>query len=472
MFLTTKYILYISADTISVATVAGAAKKKSTVRKKLPWSKETLAKVLLSIKKDFKGAYSAVLGDEFTFVFAVTIPADVTNEREFVRIKVSEEVPQEIGEEGWDFKELLKNPDKKEKIVQCAVVDRNFYDDFSDAVRKSGIVIDTMEPMVYAFSRMFEEHPEPSLVVYQEESIVAWVTYRGLVFSSMRLDAGSDPAALVQFLEFIKNKFSIAPRNIFVAGPPALHDRMHTLFPGSAMERGVLDPFVAMAQKKDRAGKDETSLNILPAIKQPSAESKLQQKIVGVSGLSPDSGVISQYERIAEEHDLYPQGKLFTALIIISSFLIISANGFLWYERLQEERIMHASVPAIVPRAIVVPMTATSTATTSTTTGVSGAAQPQEATMAAYRIRIENGGGVPGGAKKMKQLLDAQGFRVTQVGNADNFNYRQTTVRYAATVTDSFRNAVEKILSAQYTVVQGAILSSDATVDMVIIIGK
>ena len=471
MLLTSKYILSISADTISIATVAGGAKKKSIIRKKLPWSKETLAKILLGIKKDFRGSFSVILGDEFTFVFAVTIPADVANEREFVRIKVSEEVPQEIGEEGWDFKEVFSNPDKKEKIVQCVVVDKSFYEIFSDAVRKSGIVIDAMEPMVYALARMFEERSKPNLVLYQGEHTFAWVTYQGLVFSSERLDADSDSVSLGQFLEFVKNKFGIAPKNAFVAGSATMHDRMHTLLSGYVVERGELDPFVAMAKKIDGKGRDEASLNILPAVGQISAESKLQQKIVGVSGVSPEVGVISHYERIEEERDVYPQGKLFTALIIISSFLIILANGFLWYERLQEERIIHSFTPAIVPKTIVVPV-ATSTTTPSATTTRPAVSPAQGVDRRAYGIAIENGGGIPGSAKNMKQSLEAQGFRVVRTGNADNFNYRHVTVRYTPSVAEPFRIVVEKILALQYTVVQGSILSSDATVDMVIIIGK
>jgi len=350
MFFTQKHIISISPNAIVVAAVDAGAKRTVTIKKRIPLNKSMLRETLLDIKKSFNGSFDVILGDVFAFVFAVAIPTGTKDEREFVRIKAAEEVPQEITPmTGWDFKEFLKHVDQNEKVVQCVVVENDFYSLFSDAVRMSGISIDAMEPMLCSLARAFEEKPEPRLVLYQEERVIAFVTYRGLVLSNVSFDTTPDPHVIAQLIGFVKKKFDIVPKHVFLAGSFPLSDEMTKALSSYIVERGDLDPFMEMAKKKDgKNDKDTASLNIMPAAMRISGDPKLQQHIVGIAEPSLETGVMSHYERITDVRSgSYPQGKLFTILIFASSFLIILANAMIWYQRLQEERIKEIHPPAV-----------------------------------------------------------------------------------------------------------------------------
>lgn len=49
------------------------------------------------------------------------------------------------------------------------------------------------------------------------------------------------------------------------------------------------------------------------------------------------------------------------------------------------------------------------------------------------KIRILNGSGTAGAASSVKDFLETKGYKVTAVGNADNFDFEQTVLRFKST---------------------------------------
>lgn len=475
MFLIKKHILYISPTTITVALAGSSAdSKKRPTGKPIPWTNDTLAKTLLDIKKDFSGPFDVLLDDDLAFVLAIAIPSDTEHERELVRIRMAETVPQTIGDAGWDFKEMLENAERKEKLVQCVSVEEVFYNNFSIAVGKTDIAIEAMEPVVCSLARLLAEHPDPELVIYAGEKTLVFMAYRGLVFSTLSFDGEPDPVDVMTFLDFIKEKFSITPKTIVLAGKFDHLSDTTKEFSGYAVESADLDMFLAMARKSDIEGKDALSLNILPVVAVKSGTSKLEEKIVGTAEMSVEAGVATQYTAIGDagKDDRYPQGKLFTLLILAASFFIIMANGIILYQRMQVDRIIKAPSPLIAAPVAIPEVATTTVATTTEPTSTAIIAPVQAVNKAEYAIAILNGNGKKGVTQTLKTVLEAQGFRVVKTGNADTFSYQQTTVRYKNSVSDPFRKALEQELSIGYTIQQGSGLTPDDKVDVMIIIGK
>ena len=87
-------------------------------------------------------------------------------------------------------------------------------------------------------------------------------------------------------------------------------------------------------------------------------------------------------------------------------------------------------------------------------------------------VRVLNGSGVAGKASTAADFLKGLGYEITGTGNADNFDYEQTTISIKSTKS-SLLPTLKSDLSTKYSVgTTSAALSSSETADAVVIIGK
>jgi hypothetical protein len=88
------------------------------------------------------------------------------------------------------------------------------------------------------------------------------------------------------------------------------------------------------------------------------------------------------------------------------------------------------------------------------------------------KIRVLNGTGKAGTASSVKDLLEGKGYKVAEIGNADNFDFEQTIVRFK----ESFKNFQEVLfsdLSDKYSVkVSSDDLTATDSADIEVIIGS
>lgn len=87
-------------------------------------------------------------------------------------------------------------------------------------------------------------------------------------------------------------------------------------------------------------------------------------------------------------------------------------------------------------------------------------------------VEVRNGSGEAGAASKGADVLKGFGYKVIATGNADNFNYQNTTIQVKSTKTN-FLALLKKDLGFSYTVGSAsADLDSSSTADALVIIGK
>ena len=87
-------------------------------------------------------------------------------------------------------------------------------------------------------------------------------------------------------------------------------------------------------------------------------------------------------------------------------------------------------------------------------------------------VEVQNGSGVTGAASKGSDMLKSFGYKVSAIGNADNENYENTTIKVKSTKTN-FLALLKKDLGFSYTVGSAsANLDSSSTADALVIIGK
>ncbi len=460
-----KQILYIREGFIQPAAASGPLRSPGIEREhEVPWTRETLTETLLDLKKKFGGTFSVILDDDLTFTFGISIPADTKEEKSFVRIKAAEEVPEEIGDSGWDFKEVLGSPDKKTKIVQFASVDGKFYKDFSKAVQESEIKIASMEPVSCSLARLLAERPEPVLVIHKGPKNLVFLSYHRLVFFVESFDAEPTSKELLKFLEFVKEKFNVAPKVVFLSGKFDVLKNDDPAFAGCKVETGELDPFSGMAMKGSAGDNDEVSVNILLMSAQPSGEDALSKKIVGISEIDKEPGA-GDYVPLGLDDEAvrkYPQGRSFTYVIFGCSLLIMAINGIILFQRSQVQALISNAPIVIVTHPA--PVSVPSSQTTATSS--------QVLDLKAYNIEILNGSGKSGAAKAMQTLLEAKGFKVAMTGNASSSNYQNTVLSYKDSVPSDYRNAVEQALKTVYNIKETSPLPSGGKVDLKVIIGK
>lgn len=87
-------------------------------------------------------------------------------------------------------------------------------------------------------------------------------------------------------------------------------------------------------------------------------------------------------------------------------------------------------------------------------------------------VEVQNGSGVTGAASKASDALKSFGYKISAIGNADNTDYENTTIRVKSDKSD-FLALLKKDLGFDYTIgSSSADLSASASADALVIVGK
>jgi hypothetical protein len=87
-------------------------------------------------------------------------------------------------------------------------------------------------------------------------------------------------------------------------------------------------------------------------------------------------------------------------------------------------------------------------------------------------VEVQNGSGEAGAAGKGAEVLKGFGYKIASMGNADNFDYQNATIKVKSTKSN-YLALLKKDLGFSYTVGSAsADLSSSFSADALVIIGK
>ena len=92
--------------------------------------------------------------------------------------------------------------------------------------------------------------------------------------------------------------------------------------------------------------------------------------------------------------------------------------------------------------------------------------------LSAYTIRVENGSGITGEAAKLKTQLVNDEFTVASTGNADNSDYKKTTISVKENVDESYIKKLRASLEKTYTLGDDTKAPPSQKTDVVITIGS
>lgn len=148
-------ILSINQKKIKVIAVSLGQKPEAKTLAEYNWDLNTLTEVFIKIKKDLETkSVRVLLNDTLSHILTVRIPTGVRNERALIEQKISMHVPEILENKNWNY--TFTNHGEKRKDVLVFSPIKSFLKVFSDAINKSKISIDTVEPVSLAKKRHFD----------------------------------------------------------------------------------------------------------------------------------------------------------------------------------------------------------------------------------------------------------------------------------------------------------------------------
>jgi hypothetical protein len=92
--------------------------------------------------------------------------------------------------------------------------------------------------------------------------------------------------------------------------------------------------------------------------------------------------------------------------------------------------------------------------------------------LASYKVSVLNGSGKPGEASKVKALLEKQGFKVGQTGNANTFDFTDTIIQIKSLVPADVVTKAQDAIGGAYSVKMGDQLTDKNTFDIIVTVGS
>lgn len=92
--------------------------------------------------------------------------------------------------------------------------------------------------------------------------------------------------------------------------------------------------------------------------------------------------------------------------------------------------------------------------------------------LSTFKVNVLNGNGGIGTATAAKNIIEKVGFKVSSVGNADNFNYTDTIIRVKSGVSADVVASLKSALASNYSVSIGDPLTADSSFDITVIVGS
>lgn len=187
----------------------------------------------------------------------------------------------------------------------------------------------------------------------------------------------------------------------------------------------------------------------------PTVEAKTDE--VKSEEVVPISVPISQVEPLASAGK--PSGKSFLWIVGAILFILLVVGGAWMYFSNNPKKVEKK----ITTETLMKPTTANVQPTVIAT---------EEAKLDKYSIKILNGSGIPGEASSLQEVLEKEGFKVSETGNADNYDYTDTVVQAKDNIEKTFLEKLKNLIGKSYTLDKDESLSASDSSDVIVVVGS
>lgn len=463
MFEAKKHILSLSNNLLKLSVVVGGSKPHVESTKEYSWAEDSVKTVLSQIKQEFGDKFRLLLSDEFVYMTSLIIPYGLSDEKNHIKSKAQEIIPEDLDATVWDFKEVLsiKNEKSEEKVVQVIALVNHRHNQLFLTFNDLGFQIEAIEPLAYALGRLYTKEMEPLVILYQGEEPLQMVVNKGLVIESQVIKGDFSQKKVEELLSFVSERFNIVPTKIYCS--PTISGITEDMFTSTniIVQKVDLNPYIGLALKTDIEGKDEEVLNLdINKLK------KVSDRIVPTTlNLTHENKQTEDNENEEneptdrnEDIGITRQSNSKALLLFILLVIMLGVLGGVYYYQnntIGTQTVTKTPTPlitSIAPTAVVAKV-ATETAKLD------------------YKVTVLNGSSRTGEASSLSEYLKENKIAVETVGNAENRDYTNTEIQFKEKVDKTFIANLDKILGGRYTDIKHNKLDSADEKDIVIIIG-
>ncbi|MBI2049366.1 hypothetical protein HYT32_00420 [Candidatus Roizmanbacteria bacterium] len=255
MFTNKKTIIFLTKSKIKITSVTLGNKPKENVIAESDWNFDNLLGILSKYRKTIGKSVRLLLSEDFVYVVTFSLPFAEVLGRDVIREKAQEFIPENLNETIWDFKEV-----ERKILVSAAVKER--YGTLSEIIIKSGLHIETIEPLSFSFTRLLEKQVDPILFVYLYDKAYLTLAQKDLVLATERLNLPINKEEIKKFILFAKENLKISPRKIIFCGNTQNLDLKEYEKEGFKIQMQELSPIISLAYKQDVKDKDKKVLNL------------------------------------------------------------------------------------------------------------------------------------------------------------------------------------------------------------------
>lgn len=183
-------------------------------------------------------------------------------------------------------------------------------------------------------------------------------------------------------------------------------------------------------------------------------------KMIKKISLEEDSQEMSSSTGKESTETVYESGSSSTGILWIAAaffFIVTAVFGGMYLSKNGTKDVL-----SLVPKA-----PSPTTAPTEQPTPTAAEVDKKE-----YEIKVLNGSGTAGLAAKAKESLEASGFSVSSVGNADTKDYSKTIIQSKKSVKKEFIAALEEELGKTYKLGENATQQDSEKDEIIVTLGK
>ena len=220
------------------------------------------------------------------------------------------------------------------------------------------------------------------------------------------------------------------------------------------------NPIIGLCLKKDLKGKDEEVLNMKPIdTKDTKPDFSTSESKKSDSDNSTSKKTPSNFDYVDK---LSSKSSAVNKKLIVSLIILFFASALVIGGILRSRKSKSKITPSLTSTTISEPEASSEPSPT-----------PEAIDFFSYSTQVLNGSGVAGEAGLVKDTLETEGFKNIDTSNADNYDYTNTEISLKDDISEAVYDAIEQVLSNDYTVILDADpLTDDSEYDVVIVVGK
>lgn len=405
------------------------------------------------------GTRNLVLGlnEQDVFLYRVSFAEKPKNLKQAIEEKIAPKTPFDLSKACLVYREISHG------TYQVAAVEAAILEQLGNLFAEVGFSIKAIVPLPLAFLKLAGSSQTSYLFVSQAEDLIySLVVGNTVAFSSTaklkRATVDSENEIIKVAKEIIEeeyNPLSNQPlRDVFIAGKDAQF--IKSFFSNQGFNTYLANPSTKLTKQARGEPLDFSRCLVLSFY---DATILSFPKLTDYKPTQPSQPAKNR-----------PSSKLKYFLLLI--FLVLAATLFFSWPTVRKVLFKRGT-----------PAEPTNISTTSSSlkqkeaTSSSGktAATPSaqlEAPIskASYRIQVLNGTGKSGEATKMRDFLVSEGYNVVGVGNASNFNYKETLVQIKES-KKAVTATLTKDLQERYSISISSPLSEGESFDILIVVG-